>query len=92
MKFTYEESKKSQIGSLKYITENYSRVHGKSPDNRFINLVDRFGNTRVKIHPPDKITNYHHLHIYDQHGNPLNRHLKVVTRNSQGAHIPYGGS
>jgi len=61
------------------------------PDGRFLDFQDRFGNTRIKIHPPDKTTPYDHLHAYDRMGNPLNKHLEIVGRRSIEAHIPYGG-
>lgn len=64
---------------------------GKSPDNRFLEFNDRFGNTRVKIHPPDKMTLYDHLHVYNKRSNSLNRNLEVVDKRSVEAHIPYGG-
>lgn len=67
------------------------KVRGKSPDGRFIEMSDRFGNLRVKIHPPDKVTKYDHLHIYDKSGNCLNKNLEVVERTSSEAHIQIRG-
>lgn len=54
-------------------------------------MSDRFGNLRVKIHPPDKVTKYDHLHIYDKSGNCLNKNLEVVERTSSEAHIQIRG-
>ena len=68
------------------------KLKGKSPDERFLDFQDKFGNVRVKIHPPDAVTNYDHLHIYNKFGNSLNKHLESVERTSVDAHIPYGGN
>lgn len=75
----------SDIGSIGI------KLKGKSPDGRFLHFQDKFGNIRIKIHPPDKKTPYDHLHLYDKAGNPLNKHLEIVDRSSAEAHIPYGG-
>jgi RHS repeat-associated protein len=65
---------------------------GKNDQARFVEFIDKTRNVRAKIHPPDKITQYDHLHIYDRAGNPLNKDLEIVCRTSQEAHIPYGGN
>ncbi len=52
---------------------------------------DKFGVVRVKIHPPDRVTNYNHLHIYNKAGNSLDKNLKVVDKKHLDAHIPYKG-
>ncbi len=81
-------SKKEIISDLESIG---LRLKGKSPNSKFLDFQDRFGNIRIKIHPPDRTTPYNHLHIYNKMGNPLNKHLKKVDRRSLDAHIPYGG-
>lgn len=61
---------------------------GGSKDGRFMEFVDKYSNTRVKIHPPDNVgTDYHHIHIYDKSGNSLNSRLVVVSYKSPEAHI-----
>lgn len=67
------------------------KIKGKSPDGRFLEFQDKLGNVRVKIHPPDQITNFDHLHIYNKLGRPLNKYLEVAERTSLDTHIPYGG-
>ena len=67
------------------------KVKGKSPDGKFVEMVDKQGRVKAKFHPPDKKTTYDHLHIYDSKGNPLNTNLKIVERTSPEAHIPLGG-
>lgn len=63
------------------------QLKGKSPDMRFIELIDKRGILRVKIHPADKITKYDHIHIYNRSGNSLSKNLKVVNAKSEEAHI-----
>jgi hypothetical protein len=67
------------------------KLKGKSSDGRFMEFVDRRGNVRVKIHPPDKRTKYDHMHIYDSKGNPLDKNLNRVNRRSEDAHIRIKG-
>ena len=80
-------SKQQFISDLESIGLKFK---GKSPDGRFLEFQDAFSNTRVKIHPPDKMTRYDHLHLYDKRGNSLNQHLKIVNSRSVEAHIPFG--
>jgi RHS repeat-associated protein len=57
----------------------------------WMEFIDRRGNIRVKIHPPDRNTSYNHLHIYDKNGKSLDAQLKIVNHRSIEAHIEYGG-
>ncbi|WP_392563031.1 hypothetical protein RHO12_06100 [Orbus sturtevantii] len=59
--------------------ENNGRVH----------IKDTIGQMRIRIDPADKITNYQHMHIYDEKGNPLNNLGNIVERNDQAGHIPW---
>lgn len=38
--------------------------------------------------PPDKVTKYDHVHLFDESGNPIDINLNVVDRKSSDAHIP----
>ncbi|WP_419185173.1 hypothetical protein [Lysinibacillus sphaericus] len=58
-------------------------------NNGFVHIRDANGNVRMKIDPPDKVTKYDHVHIFDESGNPLDVNLNVVDRKSPDAHIPY---
>ncbi len=69
---------------LKHIGLN---LRGKSPDGRYLEFTDRFGNLRAKIHPSDRVTQYPHLHVYDSKGHPLNKQLQVVNKRSPDSHI-----
>jgi len=44
---------------------------------------------RVRIDMPDNITNYQHLHIYDDTGNPLDNLGNIVDRKSPDGHLPW---
>ncbi|MCY8146610.1 pre-toxin TG domain-containing protein [Bacillus inaquosorum] len=58
-------------------------------NNGFIHVRDTSGNIRMRIDPPDKMTKYDHVHLFDKDGNPLDKNLKIVDRKSPDAHIPY---
>lgn len=58
-------------------------------NNGFVHVRDASGNIRMRIDPPDKVTNYDHVHLYDDNGNPLDVNLNIVDRKSPDAHIPY---
>lgn len=61
------------------IFENNGRVH----------IKDANGNFRVRIDPPDKITNYEHMHIFDENKNPLDIKGNIVDKKSPDGHIPW---
>ncbi|WP_233281144.1 WXG100 family type VII secretion target [Paenibacillus algicola] len=58
-------------------------------NNGFVHIRDARGNVRMKIDPPDKVTKYDHVHLFDESGNPIDVNLNVVDRKSSEAHIPY---
>jgi len=58
-------------------------------NNDFVHMRDADGNIRMRIDPPDKVTNYDHVHLYDEKGNPLDASLNIIDRKSPDAHIPY---
>lgn len=64
------------------------KVKGRSADGHFMEFVDKQGRIRAKIHPPDKVTKDHHIHIFDSKGNPLDASLAKASRRSPDAHIP----
>ncbi len=66
------------------------KIKGQSPDGRFMEFVDKYGNVRAKIHPSDKLTKFDHLHLYNKSGNSLNSNLNVVERSCESAHIRIG--
>ncbi|WP_322905765.1 hypothetical protein [Paenibacillus campi] len=58
-------------------------------NNGFVHVRDADGNIRMRIDPPDKVTKYDHVHLFDEKGNPIDLNLNVVDRKSPDAHIPY---
>lgn len=63
--------------------------YNSSPDGRYVHIRDGNGNYRIRIDPPDKVTNYRHIHVFDGKGNALDINGKVVPYKSPDAHIPY---
>lgn len=73
-----------------------SQLLGNLPDgwkytenNGFVHVKDATGAIRMRIDPPDKVTKYDHVHLFDENGNPLDINGNVVDRKSPDAHIPY---
>ncbi len=57
--------------------------------NGRIHIKDECGNYRVRIDPPDKKTNYMHIHIMDENKNPLDINGNIVSPKDPSGHIPY---
>ncbi len=57
--------------------------------NGFVHIKDADGNIRIRIDPPDKVTKYPHVHVYDRDGNLLDSAGNIVDRKSPDGHIPY---
>ncbi|MDA7028607.1 hypothetical protein PJ311_18915, partial [Bacillus sp. CLL-7-23] len=57
--------------------------------NDFVHIKDRNGQYRIRIDPPDRVTKYDHMHIYDESGNSLDINGKIVEYDAPAAHIPY---
>lgn len=55
---------------------------------KMLHFYDSKGRIRMRIDPPDKITLYPHIQLYDTEGNSLDINLKRVSPNSPVAHIP----
>ncbi|MBO0468129.1 hypothetical protein JZO73_11385 [Enterococcus plantarum] len=58
-------------------------------NNGFVHVRDSNGQVRMKIDPPDKVTKYDHVHLFDKDGNVINKNGQIVGRKSSEAHIPY---
>ena len=63
-------------------------ANGSNGDN-FVHIKDANNNYRIRIDPPDKTTDYRHMHLYDEAGNSLDINGKIVPYDSPEAHIPY---
>lgn len=57
--------------------------------NGFVHIKDDTGTMRIRIDPPDKVTSYPHVHVYDNNGNLLDVLGNIVDRKSPDGHIPY---
>lgn len=57
--------------------------------NGRIHIKDENGNFRVRIDPPDKVTDYTHIHIFDENKNPLDIFGNIVSKKDPAGHIPY---
>lgn len=57
--------------------------------NGFVHIKDETGKIRIRIDPPDKVTQYPHVHVYDNDGNLLDGLGNIVDRKSPSGHIPY---
>ena len=57
--------------------------------NGFVHIKDETGKIRIRIDPPDKVTQYPHVHVYDNDGNLLDSLVNIVDRKSPDGHIPY---
>lgn len=63
-------------------------TYNQSFDGQFIHIKDANGNYVIRIDPPDSVTNYPHMHIYDAAGNSLDINVNIVPYDSIDAHIP----
>lgn len=57
-------------------------------NNGFTHVRDANGVIRMRIDPPDAVTNYKHIHLYDANKNPLDINGNIVSPKSPDAHIP----
>ena len=57
--------------------------------NGFVHIKDADEKLRIRIDPPDKVTKYPHVHVYDINGNLLDSSGNIVDRKNPDGHIPY---
>ena len=67
---------------------NIYEIEGKDGQMR-VHIKDANGNYRVRIDPPDKVTQYQHIHILDENGNALDINGNIVGTKDPAGHIPY---
>jgi|GEM_PF-4315150 peptidoglycan hydrolase-like protein with peptidoglycan-binding domain len=63
----------------------------KGPYNGHITIRDDNEAVKIRIDPPDKVTNYDHVHLKDENGNPLNDDLQITGPKDPSSHIQYKG-
>ncbi|MDN8550239.1 RHS repeat-associated core domain-containing protein [Citrobacter werkmanii] len=79
-----------QIADILSKSDNIT-YKGGSPDGRFAQWrYTDTGQTAVRIDPPDKVTTYSHIHLYDNNGNPLDINGNIVDERSVDTHIKIG--
>ena len=74
--------------TTKDILENLPAEWTPTTNNGFTHVRDANGIIRMRIDPPDAVTNYHHIHLYDINKNPLDIHFNIVSPKLPAAHIP----
>ncbi len=75
--------------SKKDILDGLPKGWTHTKNNGFVHVKDANGTIRMRIDPPDKVTKYDHVHLYDANKNPLDINGNVVSPKSPDAHIPY---
>ncbi|MDA1973160.1 S-layer protein [Bacillus cereus] len=75
--------------SKKEILEKLPDGWKYTDNNGFVHVRDGNGTIRMRIDPPDKVTKYDHVHLYDENKNPLDLNGNIVDAKSPDAHIPY---
>ena len=75
---TREQMKNALPQSWKYY-ENNGRIH----------IKDENGNYVIRIDPPDNVTTYQHMHIYNFEKSPLDIDGNIVTPKDPAGHIPW---
>ena len=63
-------------------------TYAQSPNGDFVHIKDANGNYMIRIDPPDAVTPYPHIHIYDNVDNSLDIYSNIVPHDSLNAHIP----
>lgn len=51
------------------IIDNIPNDWNYTEHNGFVHIRDADGKVRIRIDPPDRITDYPHVHVYDRNGN-----------------------
>lgn len=83
----------SKVGNMTKsdIIKNLPSGWSHTENNGFVHIRDQSEMIRMRIDPPDKVTNYDHVHFFNENGEPLDKKLNVVDRKSKDAHIKYKG-
>lgn len=87
---TPNELKNLSIDELNKLLPDGWEFNANGPNgNDFVHIKDPKGNYRIRIDPPDKVTTYRHMHVYDATGNSLDINGNIVPYDNPAAHIPY---
>ena len=91
----FNSPKLDKLSPKEIVDLNIQELKGRLPEgwtfhehNGRVHIKEN-GKMRVRIDPPDRITDYTHMHIYDKNGKPLNIHGNNVDVKSPAGHIPW---
>ena len=91
----FNSPKLDKLSPKEIVDLNIQELKGRLPEgwtfhehNGRVHIKEN-GKMRVRIDPPDRITDYTHMHIYDKNGKPLNIHGNNVDVKSPVGHIPW---
>jgi len=81
------DSKNLPNMTQKDVLNNLPKDWTSTTNNGFTHVRDANGVIRMRIDPPDAVTNYNHIHLYDATSNPLDINGNIVSPKSPAAHI-----
>ena len=92
----FNSPKLDKLSPKEIVDLNIQELKGRLPEgwtfhehNGRVHIKNSKGDYKIRIDPPDRITNYNHMHIYDKNGKPLDINGNIVNRKSPDAHIPW---
>ncbi|WLR42507.1 DNRLRE domain-containing protein [Bacillus carboniphilus] len=89
-KMTPKQLTKTSIKGLRENLPKGWKMSENGPNgNDFVHIKDLDNNYRIRVDPPDKVTKYDHMHVYDKNGNSLDINGNSVDYKSPDAHLPY---
>ena len=92
----FNPPKLDKLSPKEIVDLNIQELKGRLPEgwtfhenNGRVHIKNSKGDYKIRIDPPDRITDYNHMHIYDKNGKPLDINGNIVNRKSLDAHIPW---
>ena len=92
----FNSPKLDKLSPKEIVDLNIQELKGRLPEgwtfnehNGRVHIKNSKGDYKIRIDPPDRITDYNHMHIYDENGKPLDINGNIVNRKSPDAHIPW---
>ena len=92
----FNSPKLDKLSPKEIVDLNIQELKGRLPEgwtfnehNGRVHIKNSKGDYKIRIDPPDRLTDYNHMHIYDKNGKPLDINGNIVNRKSPDAHIPW---
>ena len=92
----FNPPKLDKLSPKEIVDLNIQELKGRLPEgwtfnehNGRVHIKNSKGDYKIRIDAPDRITDYNHMHIYDENGKPLDINGNIVNRKSPDAHIPW---